>query len=164
MHKLVAAAVLTCAGCAVLSSEGWGGAAGGSSYTTDSGTVHRGVACLTREGKPYLVILTADGEPTHVSGGPPGSGSIKAADGRDVEWSCSTRDGVTGKLVIGGSPFRLEDGEVVLVNLHAGRIVVEQVSVDMSQLEGAFVEDRLKALATTDTRIARFLQVCESPK
>jgi hypothetical protein len=166
MNKLsVIAMLLAAVGCRGLMFESgsWGGAAGSSSYTTDHGTVHRGLSNLTRDGKPYLVLQTAGGEPTDARGGPPGSGTLKAADVREIEWICSTHDGVTGKLVIGGEQFRLENGAVILVDLRGGRMVVEQAFVDMRLFEGGSVEERLKAIAGTNTRVAGFLKASESP-
>lgn len=147
-------------GCASLCSEGWGGGGGSSSHTTDYGTVHRGLAELTRNGQPYLVMLTAGGQVTHVSGGPPGSGTIHTPDGRDLKWTCDTREGVWGTVVIDGQPFRLETGQVFLVDLRGGKTVVEQLSVTPEFLEAGADEERLK----TDGRIARFFERTEMPK
>ena len=167
MRKLLVMAMLLAAvGCYSLMSESgsWGGGGGGSSYSTDRGTVQRGLATLTHDDHTYLVVITSGGAPTHVSGGPPGSGTIQGADGRALEWTCNTRDGVTGKLVIGSEKLRLEDGGVILVDMKDGRTVVEQASVDMRLFEGGSLEDRLKVIAATDTRVAGFLKAAESPR
>jgi hypothetical protein len=100
--------------------RGLGRAGGSSSHSTDLGTVHRGLAVLTRNGQPYLVLLSAGGELVQVSGGPPGSGTVRLPDGRDVRWTCETRDGARGTVVIGGQSFKLENGPVYLVDLRSG--------------------------------------------
>jgi hypothetical protein len=157
--KKLACLVLACAGCASFHSEGWGGAGGSSSYSTDHGTVHRGLAVLTRDCHPYLVMLTAGGEATQVSGGPPGRGTVKLSDGRDIRWTCDTPDGVAGKVTIDGQQFRLEQGQVFLVDLRGGT-KVEQVMVEPALLEGATDAQRLKA----DDRVARFYERTELPR
>src|SRR5262245_57247470 len=108
MKTLGAVLLLAALGCNSLRSVGWGGAGGSSSHTTDSGTVHRGLAELTRNGQPYVVLLTAGGEVTHVSGGPPGWGTVHLPDGRDIKWTCDTPNGVAGKVTIDGQVFKLE--------------------------------------------------------
>src|SRR5438067_1724121 len=102
MNTLGPVVLIAALGCTSLRSDGWGGAGGSSSHSTDHGTVHRGLAELTRNGQPHLVMLTPGGEVTHVSGGPPGSGTVRTPDGRDLKWTCDTRDGVRGKVVIDG--------------------------------------------------------------
>jgi hypothetical protein len=166
MKTLAAAAVLVaCAGCSTVAPASWaGGAGGGTRTSTDHGPVSRGTANLTRNGKPYLVLLTAGCEPTSVTGGPWGGGLIKALDGREVKWSCDTWDGVTGRLIIGGEKFRLDHGAVVFIDMRDGKVVTEQVAVDMQQFDGGPVEERLKVIATTNEQIARFLAACDLPR
>ncbi len=166
MKTLVAAVVLAASvGCTgLMTDSGWGAGGGSGSYTTDHGTVSRGLAVLTRENRPYLVLLSAGGCATGVRGGRSASGTIQAPNNRTVEWSCNTRDGVNGKLVIDGKEFRLEDGGVVLVDLRRGGTVVEQAAIDMKLFEGAMVEEELEAIAASDERVARFLKACDSPK
>lgn len=81
---------------------------------------------------------------------------------RTVEWFPVTRDGMTGKIVIGGEKLRLEDGGVFRVDTRNG-VTVEQTAVDMRLLEGD-VGKRLKTMAATDGR--RFLhgKACDSPE
>jgi hypothetical protein len=152
--------VLVCAGCAAFRSEGWGGAGGSSSYSNDDGTVHRGLAVLTRHGMPYLVILTVGGEAAQVSGGPPGRGTVRLPDGRDMKWTCDTPNGIAGKVTIDGQAFELERGPVFLVDLRSGKAVVEQIAIAHELMDAATDEQRLKA----DNRIARFYERTERPK
>jgi hypothetical protein len=166
VNRLLVAVVTLFSGCVGLAPEtgSWSGSGAGSSFSTDLGTVHRGIANLSQDNKPYLILLTAGGEPTKVNGGRTGSGQIKAVDGSEIIWTCDTRDGVTGALVIGGRRYRLEDGGIVLVDMRGKKLVVEQAIVDMSQLQVDNLEIRLKSLAESDKRIARFLQACDKPQ
>ncbi len=165
MNRLIKAAVVLYSGCVGLTPESgsWSGSGAGSSFSTDYGTVHRGLAQLSVDDKPYLILLTAGGEPTKVTGGHMGSGQIKRADGSEITWTCETRDGVTGEFVIAGKRYRLEDGRIVLVDMRGKRIVVEQAIVDMSRLQADNLEERLKSMASSEKRLARFFQVCETP-
>jgi hypothetical protein len=166
MSKLaLTACVFACAGCALLKSdEGWGGGGGSGSYTTDGGTVSRGLAVLNRDNRPYLVVLSAGSATKSVKAGRAASGTIQAPDSRTVEWTCVTKDGVTGTVTVGDRKLRLENGGLILVDLRGGQTVVEQAAVNVGRLEGAAVEDRLKVMAATDERVARFLNACESPR
>ena len=164
MQKL-AAVLLACAGCATLPKpESWGGGGGSCSQITDKGTANFGIGHATRDGRPYLVVIPAGGGCGQISGGPPASGNVRAADGRVVQWECTTKDGVKGRVKINGEVFRLEDGGVFFIDLRDGRTVVEQAAVDMALLAGGFVEQQLKVLAASDERIARFLRESESPR
>jgi hypothetical protein len=166
VNRLLVTVVLLYSGCAGLAPEtgSWSGGGAGSSFSTDLGTVHRGIANLSLDNKPYLILLTAGGEPTAVNGGRTGSGLIKAVDGSEITWTCETRDGVTGEVVIGGRRYRLENGGIVLIDMRGKRFAVEQAIVDMSQLQADNLEVRLKSLAESDRRIARFLQACDKPQ
>ncbi|HEV3386841.1 MAG TPA: hypothetical protein VG097_18635 [Gemmata sp.] len=166
MNRLLVAVVLLYPGCLSPAPEtgSWVGSGAASSFSTDLGTVHRGIANLSLDNKPYLILLTAGGEPTKVNGGRTGSGQIKAVDGSEIMWTCDTRDGVTGEVVIGGRRYRLENGGIILVDMRGKKLAVEQAIVDMSRLQVDNLEVRLKSLAETDKRIARFLQACDTPR
>jgi hypothetical protein len=155
--KKLALLALAFTGCAAFRSEGWGGAGGSSSYSTDQGMVQRGLSVLTRHGMPYLVILTVGGEAAQVAGGPPGRGTVRLPDGRDIKWICDTPNGVTGKVTIDGQSFDLEQGQVFLVDLRDGKAVVEQITIAPELMDVATDEQRLK----TDARIARFYERTE---
>jgi hypothetical protein len=164
MKTLAAATILVaCAGCATPGPASWGGSAGGATHTTNDGSGSRGVTNLTRDGKPYLVLLTAGCEPKSVANGPCAGGIIKALDGRELKWTCDTWDGVSGRLIIGGEKFRLDQGAVVFIDMRNEKMVIEQAQVNLL-VKGNTLEDRLKWIALTDDRIARFLAACDSPR
>ncbi|CAN0310230.1 unnamed protein product, partial [Phaeothamnion confervicola] len=64
-----------------------------------------------------------------------GSGRIRTADGRDIDWACDTRDGATGKLVIGEQTFRLEDGGLILVDVRGGKVAIDQLAVELNPFD-----------------------------
>jgi hypothetical protein len=162
----IVAASLTLAGCAGLKckSGSWGG--GCSSHFSDgkAGRTDWGVSYLTLDGRVYFVLVSAGGSGGRCGGGPPGSGTLQATDGRAVAWACDTPDGRTGRVTIGAERFELEKGPVFLVNVRDGKTVVEQVAVEARQLQGGVIEDRLKVVTQSNERLAAFLKVCETPK
>jgi hypothetical protein len=161
MYRLVAATVLACAGCASVS-DSWCGSF--NSSTSDNKNVSQGLVQLNFENRLFLIVMTAGGQPTQLTGGAnTGAGKIKRIDGLELSWTCDTRDGVTGVITFGSQKFKLEDGGVILVDLRGGKFRVEQAIADMSHFEGGNIDERLKSEAITDERIARFLQVCNSP-
>lgn len=162
MPVLVGAVVA--AGCAAVKYEygSWGGGSGGHTSDGKGGRYSYGVSYLTLDGRVYFVLVADGGGGGRCGGGPPGSGTLVAPDGRQVEWVCDTPNGRTGRVTIGAERFELERGAVFLVNLHDGRTVVEQAAVDMTGLQGGFVEERLRTAASTNDRLAAFLKACET--
>jgi hypothetical protein len=166
MKTLAAAVVLVaCAGCATVGPASWAGSAeGGTRTTSERGSVSRGIATMTRNDKPYLVFLTAGCEPVNAASGPWAGGTIKALDKRELKWTCDTWDGVTGRVLINGQKFKLDQGGMFFVDMRDGNMIILQAAVDMQQLFGGPIEQRLKELATSDERIARFLAACDLPR
>jgi len=152
------------AGCAAVKYEygSWGGGSGGHTSDGKDGRYAYGVSHLTLDGRVYFVLVADGGGGGRCGGGPPGSGTLVAPDGRQIEWVCDTPDGRTGRVTIGAERFELERGAVFLVNLHDGRTVVEQAAVDMTGLQGGFVEERLRTAARTNDHLAAFLKACET--
>ncbi|HEX4609511.1 MAG TPA: hypothetical protein VH092_15035 [Urbifossiella sp.] len=161
----VAAACLLLWGCTSLKYEsgGWGGGCASHSSDTTTGRIDYGVTHLTLNGRVYLVLVSAGGAGS-CHAGPPASGTLRTPDGRALEWTCDTRDGRAGRVTIGAERFELDKGAVFLVNLRDGKNVVEQVAVEGAQLQGGNPEDRLKAAANSNERLAAFLKLCETPK
>lgn len=163
---VVIAASIVMVGCVNLRCEpgSWGGGSAGHGSDTPTGRINYGVAHLTLNDRVYFVLVSEGASGASCRSGPPASGTLRPADGREVEWACDTRDGRTGRVTVGGERFELVNGSVFLVNLRSGRTVVEQVAVEDAQLQGGFVEDRLKAAAGSNERLAAFLKLCETPK
>ncbi len=183
MKKLVVGAVLACAGCLGRSADvgTWGGMTWSANFHTENGLFRLRYVENRRNDHEYLVIMLAGGEPARSSDIPQeighlhGFGRIRCADGRDIEWACNTRDGQTGKVVIGEQTLRLEDGGLILVDVRGGKVVIEQLAVDMRQFDPDAAPDaqqfnvgvtyqQLKVIAETEPRMAEFIKACESRK
>jgi hypothetical protein len=122
------------------------------------------ITSLTCDGRVFLV-LAADGS----SGGsmissPEAHGVLRATDRRQIAWSCPSRDGTSGTLTIAGQEFDLAKGAVLLVSLKANQTKVEQLAVDMSQLQGGEVEEKLIAAGEMEPRIKAFFKACRGEK
>jgi hypothetical protein len=105
------------------------------------------------------VVLAADGCSGGSSGsGPNARGLLRTVDGRNIAWSCTTKDGTGGTVTIDGQEFDLAEGGVFLVRAKGGKTKVEQLSADMSRLQGGSVQEKLKGLADTEPRIAAFFK------
>jgi hypothetical protein len=161
---VVIAASLALAGCVNLRPGSWGGGSAGHGSDTTTGRINYGVAHLTLNDRVYFVLVSEGASGSSCSSGPPASGTLRATDGREVEWACDTRDGRTGHVTVGTERFELSEGRVFLVNLRNGRTVVEQITVEDALLQGGFIEDRLKVAAGSNERLAAFLKLCETPK
>ena len=181
MKKLVVGAVLACAGCFGRPTElaTWGSETRSTSFHTENGLFHLRCAEQRRNDREYLVILVAGGEFVRASGVPQGLGHlhgfgrIRCADGRDIDWACDTRDGATGKLVLSEQTFRIEDGGLILVDVRGGKLVVEQLSVEMAQFDPDTTPDaslynagityqQLQTIAEKDPRMVEFIKACEA--
>ncbi|QJW98675.1 hypothetical protein [Frigoriglobus tundricola] len=183
MKKLVVGAVLACAGCFARPTElaSWGSETRSTSFYTENGLFHLRCAEQRRNDREYLVILVAGGEFMRASGVPQGmghlhgSGRIRCADGRDIDWASDTRDGARGKVVIGEQTLRLEDGGLVLVDVRGGKVVIDQLAVELSQFDSdaapepqafnaGITYEQLKAIGETEPRMAAFIKACEARK
>jgi hypothetical protein len=112
--------------------------------------------------------LAASGCSGGSSSGAAGSfrGQLRAHDGREIAWSCSTRDGTNGTVTVDGQGFDLSKGALFLVATSDQKTKVEQVAVDLSNLQGNSTPDypfqeKLQALGEAQPRIAAFFK--ESP-
>ena len=77
---------------------------------------------------------------------------------REIKWSSRTKDGLSGTLPVDRQSFDLTKGAHFLITTDDQSLVVQQLSVDMSQLQGTSVSERLRIAATGDTRSAPFLK------
>ncbi len=91
-------------------------------------------------------------------------GMLHAADGREVPWSCATRDGASGTVTVAGQQFDLGQGAVFLVSLKGNQTKVEQLAVDLSRLQGDPVEEKLDAVGESEPRVKAFLKECRGEK
>ena len=77
---------------------------------------------------------------------------------REIQWTSRTKDGLIGTLTVDRQSFDLTKGALFLITTDDQSLGVQQLSVDMSQLQGASVSERLRIAATSDSRIAAFLK------
>jgi hypothetical protein len=141
----------------------WGGGGSTVSSIEDGVSTAYTVDHLTRNGRVYLVLAAGGCHGSTVNGGPPASGSLHAGRGREIEWSCATRDGARGTVTIDGQPFDLAKGAVFLVSTRE-KTQVEQLTVELSRLQGDDVRSRLVGLAETEPRVRAFLESCREEK
>jgi hypothetical protein len=148
-------------GCSPTAGKSWGTSAGTVSRfeggTKTSYTIER----LTSDGRIYLV-LAANGCKGSGGGGGAGAshGQLYAKDGRNIAWSCSTRDGKTGNVIIDGQEFDLTDGALFLISTKDKPTHVEQLAIEAEQLQEWSNTEKFPELATADPRIAAFFQSC----
>jgi hypothetical protein len=112
------------------------------------------------DGRVYLV-LAANGCSGSGGGSGTSRGQLHAKDGREIVWSCSTQDGKSGKVIIDGQEFDLNQGALFLVSAKEKPTRVEQVVIDTGQLQAESLVGKFPELAKADPRIATFLQSCK---
>jgi hypothetical protein len=162
------AIVVLCLGASFLSSgcrfgggHGWG--------QSGEGGPDCEIESLRCDGRVFFV-LAANGCSGGGSGGGEGPfggtfrGQLHALDGREIAWSCRTKDGTDGAVRVDGQRFDLSKGAVFLVRTNDKKTTVEQLAVDMSKLQGASgpggtpMREKLQALGDAEPRIAEFFK------
>lgn len=120
---------------------------------------------LHRNDRVFLVLAANGCSGSGAGGGSLGfRGQFRALDGRGIDWSCRTRDGVHGSVKVDGQRFDLSKGGLLLVSTDDRKTRVDQVAVDLTRLQvsrtlqGPSVAERLQALGDTEPRIAEFLR------
>lgn len=110
-----------------------------------------------------VFVLLADGCNGGGAAAFPGrnSGELHAKDGRDIPWSCRTRDGRSGRATIDGVDYDLANGCVFLVSTRAKQTSVRQLHRDTSGVTHAGVERAISEWAEVDPAIREFVTVAE---
>src|SRR6516165_1126375 len=105
---LVAVALAACflpAGCS--GGHSWGGGSEGDHGSKEGVTFDYDITSLTCDGRVFLV-LAADGcTGRSMISGPKAHGVLSAVDGRNIAWSCPTRDGTSGTVTFAGQEYDL---------------------------------------------------------
>ena len=161
---LVAITGVLLAGCGrVTTSMGqrWGGGGRSTSSLKEGGrSAQYTIDHLSHNGRTYLV-LAADGCPgSRVSSGPQATGEFSTLDSRMVGWACTTQDGAAGSVTIDGKTFDLAQGGLFLISVRQPTTTVEQIAIDIAQVQGEPVEEKLEAVGKDDPRVAAFLRKC----
>jgi hypothetical protein len=155
------AIVAFCLGASLLSSSCGGGHRWGQE---GEGSWEYHIERLSCDGRVFLV-LAANGCSGGSSSGDAGTirGQLHALDGREIAWSCSTRDGAQGAVTVDSQRFDLSKGSVFLVSTNDKKTKVEQLAVDMSKVQGRSTPDhplreQLQALGDAKPRIGEFFK------
>jgi hypothetical protein len=148
-------------GCSPTAGKSWG-SGGGTVFRSEGGTTTAyTVQRLTCDGSVYLV-LAANGCKGSGGGGGSGAsrGQLHTQDGREIVWSCSTRDGKGGNVVVVGQQFDLTRGGLFLISTKDKPTRVEQLAIDAGHLQEGSNPETFPGLANADPRIAAFLKSC----
>ena len=85
-------------------------------------------------------------------------GSYFSTDGRGFQWTCETKDGRSGTVIISDVEYDLAEGNVFLVSDEQGTPLVSQLSCDVP-VKGHYVMTRMRihSLAVSDETIIDFV-------
>jgi hypothetical protein len=142
----------------------WGGGTEANTGFKEGVTFDYSITSLTCDGRVFLVLAADDSSGGSMISSPSAHGILRATDGRQIPWSCPTRDGTSGTLTLAGQELDLGKGAVFLISLKAKQTKVEQIAVDMSKLQGGKVEEKLNAVGAAGPRIKAFLKECRGEK
>ena len=121
-------------------------------------------------GRVFFVLVANGCSGFGGGGGGEFRGQLHALDGREIAWSCRTKDGTDGTVTVDGQRFDLSKGAVFLVRTNDKKTKVEQIAADMSRLQGAWgpggtpMREKLQALGDTEPRIAEFFKDAQAAK
>lgn len=96
-----------------------------------------------------------------IGGDPPYRGEFRQKGGGRLAWSCSSRDGKTGTVEIGGLLYDLEKGGLFLVSTNEGVTNVEQLPIETVGSTIQTAKEKLENLAKTDPRITAFVNAAK---
>lgn len=141
----------------------WGSGGGGGGHGFKEGVRYDyDITPLTRDGRVVLV-LASNGSSS--SGGGTNDhgyvGYLKSTDGRRIEWSCTTKDGKTGAVVIADQQFDLSKGAVFLLAAKRDPMKAEQLAADLSKLPDAESKELQGAIQDLDPRGVEFLKAAQ---
>jgi hypothetical protein len=144
----------------------WGSAGGGGGHGLKEGVRYDyDIMPLTRDGRVVLVLasngFSSSGGGTNDHGY---VGYLKTADGERIEWSCTSKDGKSGAVVIAGQQFELSKGAVFLLTAKQNPLKVEQLSPDLSKLPNAESKELPDAIRNVDPRVVEFLKAAQGEK
>lgn len=88
-------------------------------------------------------------------------GYLLAAEGRRITWSCTTKDGKTGTVIIADQQFDLSKGPVFLLTAKQKQTKVEQLSSDLSKLPNGESKELVGAIRNVDPRVVEFLKAAQ---
>jgi hypothetical protein len=145
-------------------SRSWGGGSAGEHGFKEGVRFDYDIISLTCDGRVFLVLSVDGRAGGSMTVSENTQGVLSAVDGRQIPWSCATRDGTGGTVTIAGQPFDLGRGTVFLISLKANPVKVQQLAVDTSKLQGGKAEEQLNAVGEAEPRIKAFLKECRGEK
>ncbi len=130
-------------------------------------SVGKATGAFGSQNEQVVIVLLADGCSGSSAAAFPGrnSGELHAKDGREIPWSCRTRDGQSGRATIDGVDFDLAKGCVFLVSTKDKKTTVRQLHRDISGLTHMSpmnLEQDFDEWAKADPEIREFVQADEA--
>lgn len=152
-------------GCSPSAGKSWG-SSGSSAFQSDGQTsTTYAIQRLTCDGRVYLFLAANRCKGSGGGGGDGGGrGQFHTNDGRDIDWSCATRDGRTGHVVIDGQKFDLAQGGLFLILTSDPPTRVEQLALDPALLPENPGPEPFTELGKSNPKIATFLESCRETK
>jgi hypothetical protein len=150
-------------GCSPTAGKSWGAGGGSVTLTQNGSRITYALERLTRDDRVYMVVAANGCTGVSWSGGEGKfRGQLHANDGGKIDWSCTTQDGHSGKVIVDGHEFDLTQGALFLVSTTDKPTRVDQLAVAAGQLQACSDAKKLPELAEADPRIAAFLQSCKA--
>jgi hypothetical protein len=149
-------------GCARSTVGSWGVTSGATSQRDDGVMYSYSALHLARNGQIYTLLATARGTGNTYRGGE-GTfhGELHAEDGVKISWSCTTKDGQNGKVIIDDQEFDLAAGALFLVSTSDKSAHVRQVAIDSAQLQTCSDVKKLLAVMKANPDMASYLALCK---
>jgi hypothetical protein len=156
------AVVFGLCGCSRPSGRGWGVGVGSVTLTENGTTLTYALEQLTCDDRVYVVLAANRFIGGSYSGGEGKfRGQLLGKDGGKIDWSCTTPDGQSGKVIIDGQEFDLTRGALFLVSTKDKPTRIERVVIDAGLLQACSDAKKFSVLTKADPRIADFVQSCK---
>ena len=141
-----------------------GGTGGGSVHRNEDGVSYSyATRYLTRNDRIYLFLVAARGTGTGSGGGGRKvEGNLRYMGGTEIDWSCATQDGESGKVTIDGQEFDLTAGALFLVSTKDKTAHVQQLKTDPAQLETCKAATKFLDVMKANPQMADFLELCKA--
>lgn len=147
-------------GCVPSSAGSWGVTNGSTSQREDGVTHSYSALSFSRNGQIYLLLATARGTGNSYRGGEGKyQGELHGKDGVKIGWSCTTKDGRSGKVVIDNQEFDLTAGALFLVSTSDKSAQVQQLVIDSAQLQACSDVKKLLGVMKANPEMATYLEI-----
>ena len=149
-------------GCARSTVGSWGVTSGATSQSDDGVMYSYSALHLARNGQIYTLLATARGTGNTYRGGE-GTfhGELHAKDGVKIGWSCTTKNGRNGKVIIDDQEFDLTAGALFLVSTSDASAHVQQLAINSTELQTCSDVKMLLAVMKANPDMASYLEHCK---